>query len=162
MPSQNAPAREDVFGAKILPARALEGVRTRRMLALLLDLIVLTIFVGGLIVALGALGFITAGFTWVLIPLAVIGCPLIALFYNGFTMSGWRRATPGMRLMDLEVRIASDATPVSFLHAAVHAVLFYISWTILTPLVLIAALIMPNKRCLHDILSNMVVIRRPD
>lgn len=154
--------REDFFGATILPARALEGVRTRRSLALLIDLIVLTLIVSGIIALLFALGFLTFGFTWVLIPVAVILYPVIALFYNGITMSGWRRATPGMQMMDLQVRIASDGTPVTFLHAAVHAVLFYISWTILAPFVLIAALIMPNKRCLHDILSNMVVIRRPD
>ncbi len=150
----------DLFGAPDLPARALGGVRTRRTFAILIDLIVLSLFVGLAIFAFATLGLITFGLTWLLIPLTIALYPLFALLYNGMTMSGWRHATPGMRMMDLEVRV-SDGSHVSFLHAAVHAVLFYLSWT-LTPLVLLVSLIAPNKRCLHDILSNMVVIRRPD
>jgi uncharacterized RDD family membrane protein YckC len=42
----------------------------------------------------------------------------------------------------------------------VHAVLFYLSWTILTPLVLIVTLVSRNKRCLHDMVSGVIVTRR--
>lgn len=148
-------------GSFDLPARALEGVRTRRIFAIIADFLVLTLLVCGLLFILALLGVLTFGLTWLMIPLVLAAYPLIALFYNGITMSGWRRATPGMRMMDLEVRL-NDGTPVTFLHAAVHAVLFYVSWTILTPLVLVVSLVAANKRCLHDMLANMVVIRRPD
>ena len=140
----------------VLPPRALEGVRTRRIFAIGFDLVFITIIVGVLFVALAFLGLVTFGLTWLLIPILY---PAVALLYNGLTISGWRRGTPGMRLMDLEMR-QLDGSRTPFINAAVHAVLFYLSWTILTPLVLIVALVSRNKRCLHDMLSGVVVTRR--
>ena len=140
----------------VLPPRALEGVRTRRSFAIGIDLIFITLLVGVLFVALAFLGLVTFGLTWLLIPVLY---PAVALLYNGLTISGWRRATPGMRLMDLEMRLM-DGSRTPFINAAVHAVLFYLSWTILTPLVLIVTLVSRNKRCLHDMLSGVIVTRR--
>jgi uncharacterized RDD family membrane protein YckC len=140
----------------VLPPRALEGVRTRRSFAIGFDLIFITLLVGVLFVALAFLGLVTFGLTWLLIPVLY---PAVALLYNGLTISGWRRATPGMRLMDLEMRLM-EGLRTPFINAAVHAVLFYLSWTILTPLVLIVALVSRNKRCLHDMLSGVIVTRR--
>jgi uncharacterized RDD family membrane protein YckC len=140
----------------VLPPRALEGVRTRRSFAIGFDLIFITLLVGVLFVALAFLGLVTFGLTWLLIPVLY---PAVALLYNGLAISGWRRATPGMRLMDLEMRLM-DGSRTPFINAAVHAVLFYLSWTILTPLVLIVTLVSRNKRCLHDMLSGVIVTRR--
>jgi uncharacterized RDD family membrane protein YckC len=53
-----------------------------------------------------------------------------------------------------------DGHRVPFIYAAVHAVLFYLSWTILTPLILVVALVSRNKRCLHDMFASVVVTRR--
>jgi uncharacterized RDD family membrane protein YckC len=140
----------------VLPPRALEGVRTRRSFAIGIDLIFITLLVGVLFVALAFLGLVTFGLTWLLIPVLY---PAVALLYNGLAISGWRRATPGMRLMDLEMRLM-DGSRTPFINAAVHAVLFYLSWTILTPLVLIVTLVSRNKRCLHDMVSGVIVTRR--
>lgn len=139
-----------------LPARALEGVRTRRMLAILIDLVAITIIVAVTFVFLSILGILTFGLAWLLIPPLF---PMVALVYNGLTISGPARATPGMRIMDLEMRL-TDGYRVPFIYAAVHAVLFYLSWTFLTPLVLAVSLFASNKRCLHDILASVVVTRR--
>jgi uncharacterized RDD family membrane protein YckC len=83
--------------------------------------------------------------------------PLIAFFYNGLTVSGARRATPGMSFMDLEMRTMQGA-PVPFLQAAVHAVLFYVTW--MFPPLFLATFVTTDKRCLHDILADVVVLRR--
>lgn len=139
-----------------LPAAALDGVRTRRMLALLFDLIFITVIVAVAFVFLLVLGVLTLGLSWLLIPFLY---PIVALFYNGVTISGPNRATPGMRMMDLEMRL-TDGYSVPFIYAAVHAVLFYLSWTILTPAILLVCLFTRNKRCLHDILAGVVVTRR--
>ena len=139
-----------------LPPRALDGVRTRRILAILVDLVVITLIVGVAFVFLSILGVLTFGLAWLLIPPLF---PVVALIYNGLTISGPSRGTPGMRLMDLEVRL-TDGYRVPFIYAAVHAVLFYLSWTFLTPIVLVVSLFARNKRCLHDILASMVVTRR--
>lgn len=148
-PSHNVPLGE-------LPARALEGVRTRRTFAILFDLIFISIIVAIAFVFLLVLGAVTFGLAWFAIPFLY---PAVALFYNGMTISGPNMATPGMRMMDLEMRL-TDGYRVPFIYAAVHAVLFYLSWTILTPLVLAVSLFSRNKRCLHDMLASVVVTRR--
>jgi len=130
-----------------LPYEALAGVRTRRLMALVLDLIAITILFGVFFTVFAVLGIVTFGLTWFIIPILY---PAIALFYNGVSVSGWRMSTPGMRAMDLEMRNV-DGSRVGFITAAAHAVLFYLSWTILTPLVLLVSLISNDKRCLHDI-----------
>ena len=139
-----------------LPPPALEGVRTRRVLALLFDLIFITIIVAIAFVFLLVLGTLTFGLGWLIIPFLY---PAVALVYNGVSISGPNRATPGMRMMDLEMRL-TDGYRVPFIYAAVHAVLFYLSWTILTPFILLIALFARNKRCLHDMLAGVVVTRR--
>jgi uncharacterized RDD family membrane protein YckC len=148
-PSHNVPLGD-------LPARALEGVRTRRVLAILFDLIFITIIVMAAFVFLLVLGVLTFGLAWLIIPFLY---PLVALFYNGLTISGPKMATPGMRMMDLEMRL-TDGYRAPFIYAAVHAVLFYLSWTILTPFILLVSLVTRNKRCLHDMLAGVVVTRR--
>ena len=66
-------------------------------------------------------------------------------------------ATPGMAFMDLEMR-AMDGGAVGFLQAAVHAVLFYFTW--LLPPLLLVSFVTADKRCLHDILAEVIVLRR--
>ena len=158
MNTSRFPAQEGPILDNELPARALEGVRTRRMLAILFDFVILMTLTGLTLFVLGLLGFLTFGLTWFLAAGILAIFPLIALVYNAITISGWRRATPGMHLMDLEVRL-TNGEPVPFLNAAVHAVLFYLTWYIFFPLILVA-LVAHNKRCLHDMFSDMVVVRR--
>lgn len=135
-----------------LPREALAGVRTRRMMAIGLDLII----VGFLAIMLWLLlGFLTLGVALLFVPLPFA---IVGFFYNGFTVSGWRMATPGMRAMDLEMRL-NDGGRVPFINAAVHAVLFYISWFL--PLVFLISLLDDEKRLLHDMLSGVIVMRRP-
>ena len=61
--------------------------------------------------------------------------------------------------MDLEVRL-TNGQPVPFLNAAVHGVLFWLSWYLTGGLVLLTSLVTADKRCLHDILAGVVVVRR--
>ena len=49
-------------------------------------------------------------------------------------------------------------TRVPFIHAALHAVLFYVSWSF--PPVFLLSLLSSDKRCLHDMLANVIVTRR--
>ena len=135
-----------------LPPEALAGARTRRILALGLDFIIVSIL--SFAVWLGLL-LLTLGLSLFFVPPLF---PLVAFFYNGLTVSGRRMATPGMSAMDLEMRCA-DGSRVPFLNAAVHAVLFYLSW--MFPPVFLVSLLSNDKRCLHDILAGVIVTRRP-
>lgn len=135
----------------LVPREALAGVRTRRIFAVCLDFILVAFLSGLLWFALLILSF---GLSIFLLPPLF---PLVAFFYNGLTVSGWRMATPGMRAMDLEVRLMTGQ-PAPFLNAAVHGVLFYVTW--LFPPLFLVSLITSDKRCLHDILADVIVLRR--
>ncbi len=136
--------------------RYLAGVRTRRSLAFLVDVVVLAIltFLAGVLVFF--LGIFTLGVGWLLYAIL---WPAVALVYSAFTLGGPNSATPGMRMMGLEMRLldGSKMTPVL---AAAHAILFYASISILTPLVLVVALISDRKRLLHDIVIGSIVVNR--
>jgi uncharacterized RDD family membrane protein YckC len=131
---------------------ALAGVRTRRVVALCIDLVVVSIIALVLWIALLVL---TLGLSLFLLPPIY---PLVAFFYNGLTVSGRKMATPGMRMMDLEMRMYDNGARVPFINAAAHALFFYLSWML--PPVFLVSLIDQEKRCVHDMLAGVVVLRR--
>ena len=133
-------------------ADALAGVRTRRILAVCVDFILVSFIVLALWIMSIVLTFGLALFF--LPPL----WPFVAFFYNGLTVSGPRMATPGMRAMDLEMRMHDTGARVPFVNAAVQAVLFYVSWCF--PPILLVSLVDAEKRCLHDIIAGVVIVRR--
>jgi len=133
-------------------ADALAGVRTRRVLAVCFDFVIVSVIVALLWFALLIL---TLGLALFFLPPL---WPIVAFFYNGLTVSGANMATPGMRLMDLEMRMHDTGARVPFVNAAVQAVLFYVSWCF--PPILLVSLVDPEKRCLHDIISDVVIVRR--
>jgi uncharacterized RDD family membrane protein YckC len=133
-------------------ADALAGVRTRRILAVCIDFVLVSFLVAALWIVSIVLTFGLALFF--LPPLY----PFVAFFYNGLTVSGYRMATPGMRAMDLEMRMHDTGARVPFVNAAVQAVLFYLSWCF--PPIFLVSLVDSEKRCLHDILAGVVIVRR--
>jgi uncharacterized RDD family membrane protein YckC len=139
-----------VNGAAAMPspafrADALAGVRTRRIVALCIDLVLVTIIA----VALwSVLVVLTLGLSLLLLPPIY---PLVAFFYNGLAVSGYRMATPGMRAMDVQVRMIDTGARVPFINAAAHALFFYLSWML--PPIFLVSLVDGEKRCLHDMLG---------
>ena len=136
----------------VMRADALSGVRTRRILAVCFDFIVVSVLVALLwIVSI----VLTLGLALFFLPPL---WPIVAFFYNGLTVSGPKMGTPGMRAMDLEMRLYDTGARVPFVNAAVQAVLFYLSWCF--PPVFLVSLVDGEKRCLHDILADVIVVRR--
>jgi uncharacterized RDD family membrane protein YckC len=131
---------------------ALAGVRTRRILAVCIDLVLVSLLVAALWIVSIVLTF---GLALLFLPPLY---PFVAFFYNGLTVSGARMATPGMRAMDLEIRMHETGARVPFVNAAVQAVLFYVSWCF--PPIFLVSLVDPEKRCLHDIIAGVVIVRR--
>ena len=142
----------NVMSAPAPRADAFAGVRTRRVLALVLDLVLVS-FLAGIIWL--ALLILTLGLSLLLLPPLY---PLVAFFYNGLTVSGAKMATPGMRAMDLEMRMHDTGARVPFINAAAHALFFYLSWFF--PPVFLVSLVDSEKRCLHDMLAGVVLVRR--
>jgi uncharacterized RDD family membrane protein YckC len=131
---------------------AFAGVRTRRILAFCFDIVLVSIIACLLWLALL---IVTFGLSLLLLPPIY---PLVAFFYNGLTVSGRKMATPGMRMMDLEMRMNDNGARVPFINAAAHALFFYLSW-MLQPVFLVA-IVDQEKRCLHDMLAGVVFVRR--
>jgi len=136
----------------ILPREALSGVRTRRILALCVDLIIVSVLA---FILWSVLTIATFGLALFILPSL---WPFVAFFYNGFSVSGRHHGTIGMRMMDIEIQLAGGGR-VPFIVAAIHAVLFYFSW--MFPPILLVSLFTHDKRCLHDIFSGVIVLRRP-
>jgi uncharacterized RDD family membrane protein YckC len=142
----------NALSAPALRADAFSGVRTRRILALALDLVLVSVLAALLWLALLIL---TLGLSLFFLPPLF---PLVAFFYNGLTVSGAKMATPGMRAMDLEMRMHDTGARVPFVNAAAHALFFYLSWFF--PPIFLVSLIDSEKRCLHDILADVTLVRR--
>ena len=141
------------FASPELPAAAFAGVRTRRILAFSFDFLLVSILAGLLFTGLFV---VTLGLSALILPSL---WPFVAFFYNGMTVSGSGMGTPGMRLFGLEMRQV-DGAPVGFVIAGIHAALLYASWLLfMAPL--LTSLVSPDKRCLHDILAGVIVVRRP-
>jgi len=135
-----------------LRSDALAGVRTRRIVAVCLDFVIVSILA---LLIWTASVVLTLGMALLFLPPL---WPIVAFFYNGLTVSGAGMATPGMRALGLEMRMNESGQRVPFVNAAVHAVLFYVSWFF--PPIFLVSLIDAEKRCLHDILAEVVIVRR--
>lgn len=139
----------------IIDRRALDGVRSRRVMAFLIDFAMISVLVVLAAVVLFFLSIITFGLGFLLYAILV---PAVALIYTGATLSAPESATWGMRMMGLKLVLKDGGQP-DFIYGAIHAVLFYFSTAILTPFVLIFSLINGEKRLLHDIILGGVVVR---
>ncbi len=133
------------------------GVATKRVFAFLIDLIVISVpvILGYLFIFL--LGLVTFFLGWTLFWLAWPATVVWAIIYYGATMGGPHSATIGMRVMDLELRTWYGA-PGYFVLGAMHAVLFWVSISFLTPFVVLIGLFNGRRRLLHDIVLGTVVI----
>ena len=134
-----------------------EGVLARRVLAFFIDviLIVIPVVFAGLFIFV--FGLVTFGLGWALYWLLSPAAVIWALVYYGTTFGGPASATIGMRVMDLEMRTWYGA-PMYFLLGAVHVIVFWITVSALTPLILLIGLFNERRRLLHDMLVGTVVI----
>jgi uncharacterized RDD family membrane protein YckC len=133
------------------------GVLTRRVIAFLIDLVVLSVPVIVGYVFIAVFGLITLGLGWALFWLAWPASVIWAIVYYGASLGGPYSATLGMRVMDLELRTWYGASGY-FVLGAMHAVLFWLSISFLSPLILLVGLFNARRRLLHDIVLGTVVI----
>jgi uncharacterized RDD family membrane protein YckC len=133
------------------------GVLTRRVIAFLIDLVVLSVPVIVGYVFIAVFGLITLGLGWALFWVAWPASVIWAIVYYGASLGGPYSATLGMRVMDLELRTWYGASGY-FVLGAMHAVLFWLSISFLSPLILLVGLFNARRRLLHDIVLGTVVI----
>jgi uncharacterized RDD family membrane protein YckC len=137
-----------------------EGVLARRVVAFLIDFIIIAIPVVLVAMFIFAFGIITLGLGWALYWLLPAASVIWALAYFGFTLGSDRSATIGMRVMDLEMRTWYGA-PAYFVLGSVHAIAFWFTVSFFTPFILMVAFFNERRRLLHDIMLGTVVINNP-
>jgi uncharacterized RDD family membrane protein YckC len=134
-----------------------EGVLSRRLVAFVIDFVIIALPVLFTAMFIFMIGIVTLGLGFLLYGLLWPAMVIWAIAYYGITLGSPRSATIGMRVMDLEMRTWYGA-PAYFVLGAVHAIVFWITVSMLTPLVLIVCLFNDRRRCLHDMLVGTIVI----
>lgn len=135
--------------------RALDGILSRRVMAFVVDYLIvglLTLLAGVLVFFLGIL---TLGAGWLLYAILF---PAVVGLYVWNTLGGPEQATIGMRVVNIRLS-RLDGAPIDGLTAVVHTMLFWAFNAVLTPLILLAVLFLDYKRTLHDLLLGTVVTR---
>jgi uncharacterized RDD family membrane protein YckC len=137
-----------------------EGVLARRVAAFCIDLVVIAVPVIAAAIFIFLFGIITLGLGWALFWLLSPATVIWALVYYGLTMGSAASATLGMRAMDIEIRTWYGG-PAYFLLGAVHAIVYWISVSVLSPFVILVGLFNSRRRLLHDMLIGTVVVNNP-
>ena len=134
-----------------------DGVLSRRVVAFMIDFLVISapVVLGAMFIFV--FGIVTLGLGWALYWLLPAASVIWAICYFGVTLGGPRSATVGMRVMDLEMRTWYGA-PAYFVLGAVHAIGFWFSVSALTPFILLVPFFNRRRRLLHDIVLGTVVI----
>ncbi len=134
-----------------------EGVLARRVVAFIIDVVIIAIplILGWMFIFV--FGLITFGLGWALFWLMSPGSVIWALVYYGVTLGGPASATIGMRAMEIEMRTWYGA-PSYFVLGAVHAIVFWITVSVLTPFILVIGFFNDRRRLLHDIVVGTVLI----
>jgi len=134
-----------------------EGVLARRCIAFVIDVIIIAIPVLLSALFIVIFGVVTLGLGWLLFWLFWPATVIWAIVYYGLTFGSTASATIGMRVMELEMRTWYGA-PAYFVLGAVHAIVFWLTVSYLTPLILLVAFFNERRRCLHDMLVGTIVI----
>jgi uncharacterized RDD family membrane protein YckC len=141
-----------------------DGVLARRLIAFIIDLIIIAIPVILAAIFMAAATIATLGIAAIFFAfLSPLFWPLIviwAIVYYGVTFGSAASATIGMRVMELEMR-TWYGSPAYFVLGAVHAVVFWLSISFLTPLVLLVCFFNERRRLLHDMVIGTIVINNP-
>jgi uncharacterized RDD family membrane protein YckC len=133
----------------------ISGVMSRRCFAWLLDLVLIGLLVGVLCVVLLLFGLLTFGLGFG--AFAIL--PAVPFLYHFVSLLRPASATPGQVMMGLTVRRDEDLGPPTGLQVLIFTVVFYLTMAS-SGLLLLIALFTVRHRTLHDLASDLVVVRR--
>ena len=132
-----------------------EGLLLRRVLAYLIDVVLI-----GIVAAI--LWFVLSIFTVVsfglLAPLQALILALWPITYHSLLIA-LCSATIGMSIMDIEIRTMAGGRP-NLAQAVIATVVFYASITLTSFLILLITLFEDRGRTLHDMITGTLAVRR--
>ena len=135
-----------------LPNACFKRIVWRRAAALFFDMLILiSMFISLMILNLATL-FALSGLLTFLWP------AMLFVLYDILLIGGRGSATIGMRLMGLKTLTREGAEP-GYFQAFALSVLFYLSVTLTSGLILLVALFNNRGRCLHDILTGIFIVK---
>lgn len=128
-----------------------DGVPAKRLFAWLVDVLLVTLVTF-------LLGLVTLSVLWWIWPLTFIAASFL---YRAGSIAAWS-ATPGMRLMNLELRNAMGAR-LSGGEAMLHTLGFMVATGfVILQLISVVMIVMGRRhQGLHDLLIGSVAINRP-
>ncbi len=131
-----------------------EGILSKRIVAFVVDAVLIVLLMIPAALMVFVLGIVTIGIAWLLYPALFA---IVALGYCALTLGGRGSATPGMALVGVQMRTWNGQRLFPLL-AVMHALIFWFSCGILTPLVLLVGLFTPRRQLLHDLLLGVVAL----
>jgi uncharacterized RDD family membrane protein YckC len=137
-----------------------DGVLARRTIAFVIDVIIISIPIILAALFIAIFGLITLGLGWILFWLWWPAAVIWTLVYYGMTLGTPHSATIGMRVMDIQMRTWYGA-PAYFVLGVAHAILFWLTVSLLTPFILLVGFFNDRRRLLHDMAIGTVVINNP-
>ena len=140
-------------GAPVFGIERFEGVLSRRILAFILDCILIAVLTIPFLVFSLFLAVLTFGL--VVIPISGV----LTFFYFTLFTGGAKSATLGMRLMGIELRDSRGGRP-DLLQAGIRTLVFMATNAILPVIICAVALFDLRRRTIHDMLTSTVVVRR--
>jgi uncharacterized RDD family membrane protein YckC len=131
-----------------------DGVLSKRVVAFIADAIIIVLLMIPAALVVFVLGIITLGIGWFLYGALF---DIVALGYVALTLGGVSSATVGMRWAGIEMRTWNGGPSFPTL-AVLHALIFWFSVALLTPLILLVGLFTARRQLLHDLLLGTVVV----
>lgn len=131
-----------------------DGVLSKRVVAFVADAIMIVLLMIPAALVVFVLGIVTLGIGWLLYGVLFA---IVALSYIAVTLGGPNSATIGMRWAGIEMRTWNGGPSFPLL-AVMHALVFWFSVGLLTPLILLVGLFTRRRQLLHDLLLGTVVV----
>ncbi len=146
---------DNTSGDPIVSSQDLQGVRTARVIAFLVDYLIIGLLCIPFAVIIGFLGIITLGLAWGLYAFLPA---IIAVLYLALTMGGPKQATLGMQFTGIKIAKV-DGGRVDPLLAILHGILFWVIHSLAVIIPLLVTFFSSKKRLIHDILLGTYVLR---
>ncbi len=152
MPSVSGEWPPDPIGAP----QFYHDVTARRIVAFIIDIMIIAMISIVIHMALGMLTIMTLGLAS---PLHfLVAPPIIGLAYHILQIGSPVAATMGMRLMGLRAWSTAGGRP-SGVQATVHGICYYGSMAVTAGLICLVALFTQRRQTLHDMLAGIVMLR---
>ncbi|MCB1497294.1 MAG: RDD family protein [Bauldia sp.] len=131
-----------------------DAILSKRIVAFVVDAIIVVLLMVPAALVVFIVGVVTFGIGWVLYGALFA---IVALGYVGLTLGGPQSATIGMRWTAIEMRTWNGGRCFPLL-AVMHALIFWFSVGLLTPLILLVGLFTRRRQLLHDLLLGTLVL----